>query len=909
MSVRVHRRASSPGQRPDGAGTIRGRLLRILALPLVAIVALLVVVAYRDVGDYRAANGASGAVRLVLGVGDLVQELQEERGLTAGLLGGDVGFRADLPPERHRVDVQRTALAALLPAGGTGVAAARTALAALDSLASTRTGIDAGKLARGQAFSYFTDRIAALESIDFGLESAPNKDLRRSVNALRALADAKESEAQERALLNGIFAAGHFGAGEYQQYVAVYAAEDVAMDRFDLSATAAQRALKDAALDSGAAREAGVFEQRALSSFDKPFVVDPQSWWSALTTVLDHLRAVQRAVGTDITALAGGLQRDTTRRLVVLLVLGVACVLGSTLVLTASARSVTRPLRELAAEADNLAGVRLPAAVGRAQRGEQDAGTPPGVAVPAGASREVRSVASALERVQATAYSLATEQAVLRRSTAESLANLGRRNQNLLRRQLSFITRLEQEESDPQGLANLFELDHLATRMRRNAESLLVLVGQSTPRRWSAPLPLADVVRAAISEVEEYRRVSLKRIDDAYVGGAYVAGLAHMVAELVENGLSFSSPDLDVEIQGRGTPGGGYLIAITDQGVGMEPQELDRANARLGGQESYLSVPTRYLGHYVVGHLAGQMGIDVQVAPSPVTGVTARLSLPATVLASPAALPAGDDEPVAGRGPARTPAPREAGEPDSGRLRLPGRTLRAQVLPEPVPAPVVPELRWTADDPLWQLDPPGQTEPLVSPLAATVPPEVPDSPQWMSEQFDDPLWTVQATADPVWNAQPSAERPVVQYVPMGETVEALEFATTVLPVVAYPRQPLPRRDAEQAPVSTGGYDVVDLAEQIAAPAVLARSAESGPPDGAPRTRNGLRKRVPRSRPGPGTAHDGGRDTVTAPREAPVDSSPEQVRMRITSLRAGVRRVEGTATAAGGGADDDAHPTL
>ena len=256
--------------------------------------------------------------------------------------------------------------------------------------------------------------------------------------------------------------------------------------------------------------------------------------------------------------------------------------------------------------------------------------------MPPGASDEVRLVADALDRVQATAYSLATEQATLRRSTTESLANLGRRNQNLLRRQLGFITRLEREESDPTGLANLFELDHLATRMRRNAESLLVLVGAASPRQWSEPLPIADVIRAAVSEVEEYRRVTLRRVDEALVAGAVVSGVAHMLAELIENGLTFSPPDVDVEIQGRRI-GDGYLIAITDQGIGMSRRGPGRANERLRGEGDFITAPARFLGHYVVGRLAAEMGIEVQLAPSPVTGVTARIILPASMLADPPA--------------------------------------------------------------------------------------------------------------------------------------------------------------------------------------------------------------------------------------------------------------------------------
>ncbi|HWB36929.1 MAG TPA: nitrate- and nitrite sensing domain-containing protein, partial [Rugosimonospora sp.] len=625
-------------------GTIRGRLLRILAVPLVVVVVLLGVVISRDLTDYRTARETTDAVKLVLTVQDLVQALQTERGLTAGFLGGDVGFQKEMVASRTEVDSERGALSGLLLAAAGQSSAAHDALSALDStISATRDGIDQKKIDRTAAFDYFTSHISALNAVNFGLDSSSDNDLRRGVATLTALGTVKEQYSQERALLNGVFSAGGYVAGEYARYAQIVATKTQALATFDSNATAGQKWLKDYALDTGAAREAKFFEDRALGDPSERFKeqTNPQSWWSAFTTVLADLRTAQEAVGSDITAIAKSLQAGATQRLGILGGLVILGALGAAVVLAFSAQSITRPLRSLVREAESLAQHRLPEAVARAQGGHEELAAPlEPVAVPPGASSEIVSLVGALERVQNTAYLLATEQAMLRRSTAESLANLGRRNQNLLRRQLSFITRLEQEESDPQGLANLFELDHLATRMRRNAESLLVLVGEATPRRWAAPLPIADVIRAAISEVEEYRRVSLKRIDDGWIGGAYVAGIAHMIAELVENGLSFSPPDLDVEIQGRNL-GGRYLIAITDQGVGMDQAEMDRANARLRGEENYLSVPTRFLGHYVVGHLAEQMGVEVEISPSPVTGITARVTLPSPVLQQPPALAPG----------------------------------------------------------------------------------------------------------------------------------------------------------------------------------------------------------------------------------------------------------------------------
>ena len=191
------------------------------------------------------------------------------------------------------------------------------------------------------------------------------------------------------------------------------------------------------------------------------------------------------------------------------------------------------------------------------------------------AGGEVHDVEVALNKVQDSAVSLAVEQATLRRNIADAYVNLGRRNQNLLSRQLEFITQLENDESDPETLEHLFRLDHLATRMRRNAESLLVLAGLAPPRTWSAPVAMGDVVRGALGEVEGYRRVRLRHVDDARVDGAAAADVSHVIAELVENALSFSPPDADVEVYGR-RDDHGYVITIIDSGIGMHDEELER---------------------------------------------------------------------------------------------------------------------------------------------------------------------------------------------------------------------------------------------------------------------------------------------------------------------------------------------
>ena len=321
--------------------------------------------------------------------------------------------------------------------------------------------------------------------------------------------------------------------------------------------------------------------------------------------------------------------------------------LGAALVLAwLVSRSITRPLRSLTRQAVEMAEHRLPEAV------DHILDTPPGedVAVPHVAPvsvqtrDEVADVAAALNTVQDTALDLAIEQAVLRRNIADSFVNLGRRNQNLLGRQLDFITELESHETDADTLADLFRLDHLATRMRRNAESLLVLAGFDPPRKWAAPVRLSDVIRAALGEVEDYHRVSVRDVEPATILGSVAADLAHLLAELVENALVFSPPDQHVDIRGRygrdEPPGAGsYTLAIIDAGLGMPDDDVRAANRRLAGTESFTIAPSKYLGHYVAGHLAARHRIRVHLSHSPGNGVTATIALPSDLLT---------DEPVAG---------------------------------------------------------------------------------------------------------------------------------------------------------------------------------------------------------------------------------------------------------------------
>lgn len=303
--------------------------------------------------------------------------------------------------------------------------------------------------------------------------------------------------------------------------------------------------------------------------------------------------------------------------------------------------SITRPLRKLRDEADEMAGRRLPEAV----RSILDTPFGDDVEIPELAPivvktrDEVGEVVAALNKVQDRTLALAADQAVLRRNIADSFVNLGRRNQNLLDRQLEFITELEQLETEPDQLEALFRLDHLATRMRRNAESLLVLAGTESPRQWGLPVEVDAVVRAGLGEVEDYRRVTVRNLEEVAIAGGAAAGISHVVAELTENALQFSPPDEDVEIKGRRSHDG-YVIAIADNGIGMSEEDLERSNRRLSGEESYTVAPSKYLGHYVAGQLAARLGVTVRLQDNPAGGLIATLVVPPSLLEDPVAEPA-----------------------------------------------------------------------------------------------------------------------------------------------------------------------------------------------------------------------------------------------------------------------------
>jgi len=412
--------------------------------------------------------------------------------------------------------------------------------------------------------------------------------------------------------------------------------------------------------------------------------------YQLVPTLQKHRIAIQLAadrVGAQVTQHEKDAQARSNQQLLGIIGITLLLMAGSIALGVTVLRSITDRVRRL----NEVATVELPQVLSDVQRaaaaGEEIPSLPSATPADAGAD-ELATAASAFNTVVSTAVEMAAEQARLRRATSQMFINLGRRNHKLLSRTLTYITQLESDERDPATLQNLFRLDHLTTRMRRHAESLLVLAGSPPLRTWSRPVPVADVLRAALSEIETYDRVDIKELEPVEVRGASVSDLAHLIAELLENATAFSPPQTRVRVLGR-ADNDGYTVVVVDEGIGMSPEELAAGNTLIASSDqSGLLDDSRMLGLGVVGRLAARHGFTVNLTASPVGGVVAWVTLPPSALAP----RRGADEPVP---PARGLPGATSGPPSP--LAVP-QSSPPPAIPAPAngrPTAPAPAARWT----------------------------------------------------------------------------------------------------------------------------------------------------------------------------------------------------------------------
>ena len=306
------------------------------------------------------------------------------------------------------------------------------------------------------------------------------------------------------------------------------------------------------------------------------------------------------------------------------------------------ARSMILPLRRLRASALDVAGRRLPEMVRRLSESDPEEDQSVEVEpIDIDSTDEIGEVARAFDQVHSEAARLAGDEAMLRANLNAMFVNLSRRSQTLIERQLGIIESLEQTEQDSSRLSSLFRLDHLATRMRRNSENLLVLAGHEAPRKWTQPVALVDVLRAAISEIEQYDRITLNVQSGLVIAGKAASDVVHLVAELVENATTFSRKDAQVHVIGQLLVSGGVLIDITDEGLGIPEQELAHANWRLDNPPVIDVAVSRRMGLFVVGRLAARHGIKVRLRRAQSGGLSALIWVPETVAEADQAAPLG----------------------------------------------------------------------------------------------------------------------------------------------------------------------------------------------------------------------------------------------------------------------------
>jgi two-component sensor histidine kinase len=293
----------------------------------------------------------------------------------------------------------------------------------------------------------------------------------------------------------------------------------------------------------------------------------------------------------------------------------------------------------------------------------------------------------------------------MRRGVGQVFLNLARRKQGLLHRQLSLLDAMQRRTHDPDRLAELCRLDHLATRMRRHAESLMILSGAAPGRAWRKPVPVIDIVRAAIAEIEDYTRVTVEGMPVAAVDGTAAADLTHLVAELVENATIYSPPDTTVQVRGD-LVSNGYVIEVEDRGLGLSVAEYSAFNTRMAAPPEFDLADSDRLGLFVVAKLAQQYGIKVLLRASPFGGTTAIVLVPRSMVTEPAALEAGDVDGKADL-PSRTRKKALAVVTSGTHAGLPRRVRQANLVPQLKESPPLGQERAPEQEPRGQ-EPRGQ---------------------------------------------------------------------------------------------------------------------------------------------------------------------------------------------------------
>ncbi|MFJ8688511.1 nitrate- and nitrite sensing domain-containing protein [Micromonospora wenchangensis] len=639
---------------------IRGKLALLVIVPLLCMAGLTVPVVWERASEAQRAGDIADRVRIASRVGTILQHLQQERLLAVGLLLGQVQ-RTDLVQKIAEVDDRvadlRTDLGDDLPAE------VDTALDGVRQLAALRTAAVAGQTGPDQLMAgYGPVNTALIDSLRLRLNADTRTPAGRQVLALDGLLRTGESLSAGATLI--VLVAARPNAQTLTAYVANFAVLEDESARLQALVTPEQLDLLTLEEVAVANRTGPNFiDQSAVDPATAIGALDVATLFPTVGSMITLGQFVEKKLAADVTAEVRADRQVALAGAYWVTLLTVTILIAVILLTMAVGRAVARPLTRLTRSADRVARVAESELVRVAD--DESETTPPVRLDPVdvGARDEIGDLARAFERVQNTAARLVERQVASRRNVAQMFGHVGRRTQNLVGRQIALIDRLEQQETEPGRLEHLYRLDHISSRLRRNAGSLVVLSGATGDDAHVAPVPVADVVRLALGEIEDYTRVDVQVPPEVVAAPAIVGDLVLTLAELMENATVFSPPHTRVVVTAETTDDGARL-AVIDQGIGMSEERLAEENARFTRRERLDLAPSEVLGLFVVGRLARRHGWTVELAATPGGGVTASLALPGSALA----------RPVAGR----------TGEPVS-RVALPSRDRPATTPPAGLP--------------------------------------------------------------------------------------------------------------------------------------------------------------------------------------------------------------------------------
>ncbi|MDT9683900.1 nitrate- and nitrite sensing domain-containing protein [Streptomyces sp. TRM76323] len=660
-------RSAKPGKEPKAAAPgdtgsrialrnwrISTRLVSLLALPVVAATSLGGLRIQESMENMEQLDHMQLLTKLTREAHHLAQALQEERDLSAGpKANGYADDNLTIKTPRDKTDAaQRAFLNATDEIGDTqedeALASIRANVTQIANQVVTLGTIRKDAYAKNQMSSATVGKynrlIESLLTLSQDMAQATsNPEMIKRTRALAAFSSAKEYASMQRAIIAAALPKTTKNKAKLNENDRQYA-EDARVN--ENAALKSFRSIYESAggdatdllgpLNSGnpSIQAADQYADRVLrepNGLERAETRTFLDWTDEAETKLRAMETIEATLLGEMESKARELRQEAQRDAIVngaliILVLGVSLI-GAFVV----ARSMITSLRRLQDTATRVAQERLPQLVKQLSEADpQDVDTSV-ESVGVHSRDEIGKVAAAFDDVHREAVRLAAEQALLRGNVNAMFTNLSRRSQGLIQRQLSLISELESREADPDQLSSLFKLDHLATRMRRNGENLLVLAGEEPGRRWTRPVPLVDVLRAAASEVEQYERIELASVPATEVAGRVVNDLVHLLAELLENATSFSSPQTKVRVTGHALPDGRVLVEIHDTGIGLSPEDLAAINERLASPPTVDVSVSRRMGLFVVGRLSLRHGIRIQLRPSDSGGTTALVMLPVDV--------------------------------------------------------------------------------------------------------------------------------------------------------------------------------------------------------------------------------------------------------------------------------------